>query len=136
MIDLLLEDLEVDGDEFAVGGFDEVAGVGVGDFDACDRVEPAVVAVGDVALVGEPIGYLFNRRFGAIDVGLGNDEGGALLGGKDAVEPDVVAEETVAGYDVPKIGDAALCAEVGGKGEFHDPLLFLSEKDSMLRLSG
>jgi hypothetical protein len=40
----LLEDLEVDGDEFAVRGFDEVAGVGVGHVNAGDRVEPAVVA--------------------------------------------------------------------------------------------
>jgi hypothetical protein len=40
----LLQDLEVDGDEFAVGGFDEVAGVGVGDFDACYGVQPAVMA--------------------------------------------------------------------------------------------
>jgi hypothetical protein len=87
-------------------------------------------------LVDEPVGDLLNGRLGAIDVGLGNDEGGALLGGKDAVEPDVVAEETVAGDDVPKIGDAALGAEAGGKGEFYDPLLFLSEKDGMLRLSG
>ena len=40
----LLDDLEVDGDEFAVGGFDEVAGVGIGYVCASDWVEPAVVA--------------------------------------------------------------------------------------------
>ena len=120
-MDLLLEELEVDGDEFAVGGFDEVAGVGVGYFHACDRVEPAVVAFGFVALVGEPIGHLFNRRFGAIHVGLGNDEGRTLPGREDAVEPDIVSEDAVAGDDVAQVRYAALRSEVGREGEFYDP---------------
>ena len=98
--EFFLDDLEVDGDEFAVGGFDEVAGVGVCYFHACDWVEPAVVAVRNITLVGEPFCDFFKGRLGAVDVGLGNDEGGALFGFEDAVEPDVVTEEAIAGVDV------------------------------------
>ena len=74
----LLEDLEVDGDQLSVGKFDQIAGVGIGDFDTGDGVEPAVVAFRFVALGQEPIGYFRVCRLGALDVGLGDDEGGAL----------------------------------------------------------
>ena len=134
--DAFIQDLEVDGDEFAFGGFDEVAGVGVGDVNASDGMEPAVVAVGNVALGKEPIGDFLQGWFGAIDIGLGNDESRALLGGEDAVEPDVVAEDAVAGDDVAEIGDATLCAEIRGEGEFDDPLEFLVRKDGVLGLAG
>ena len=61
------EDLEVDGDEFAVFGFDEIADVGVGDFGAGFRIFPAVVAGGVVAVGLEPRGDFFDGGFGAID---------------------------------------------------------------------
>ncbi len=50
------EDLQVDGDEFAVLGFDEVAAVGVGDFGAGFRVFPVVVAGSLIAIGLEPCG--------------------------------------------------------------------------------
>jgi hypothetical protein len=87
-------------------------------------------------LVGEPIGDFPGRRLGAIDVGLGNDEGGALLGEEDAVEPDVVAEDSVAGDDVAEITDAALCSEIRGEGELDDAEIFFRQEDGVLGLTG
>ncbi len=99
--------------------------MGVGDVHAGFRVEPAVVALGEVALGCEPIGDFLDCRLGAVDVGLGDDEGRALLGREDAVEPDVVTEDPVAGNDVAQVGDAALRTEIGREGELYDPLEFL-----------
>ena len=110
--------------------------MGVGDFGAGFRMQPAIVAGGLVALIQEPFLDFPDGGFGAIDVGLGNNEGGALLGGEDAVEPDVVAEDPVAGDDVAQVRDAALRSEVRRQGELHDTLLFLGEKDGMLGLAG
>lgn len=105
---LFLEDLEVDGDELAIGGFDEVSGVGVCDMHAGIGLEPAVMAVLLVALVVKPRGNFFQGGCGAVNVGLGDDECWAFFSENDSVKPYIITEVAVAGGDVVEVGDGTL----------------------------
>ena len=101
------EDLEVDGDEFAVVGFDEVADVGVGDFGAGFGIFPAVVAGGfDSRWIGTMTRLPRGVGSDAGDEWLGGDEGRTVAGFPGLRGADVVAEQAVGGLQIGEVGDA------------------------------
>ena len=59
-----------------------------------------------------------------------------MFGEYDAMEPDVVTEDVVAGDDVSQVANAALCSEVWREGKFDDADIFFREKYRVLGLSG
>ena len=126
--------MEVDGDEFAVVGFDEFADVCIGNLDAGGSVFPTVVAGGVIAVRLEPCGDFFRRGNRAFNKRLRNDKGRSLVRSENPVEPYVVAEEAIGKADVLQICDAALGTDVGREGEFHNPPEFFQVKNRVFRL--
>jgi hypothetical protein len=128
--------LEIDGDEFAVRGFDEIADMGVGDLHAGLVVFPAVVAGGMVAVGFEPRRDFGGVRLGAIDERLGGHERRAFGGSQDSVEPDVIGEKPVGRVEIPQVGKAVfLRSERGGDREFDHPADLCEVEDDVLGLT-